>query len=407
MSHLPEVLIGRQPILDRYLQLFGYELLFRSAAPVQSFDGTAATSEVIATALLTIGLDELVGPHRAFINFNRELLLGDRATLLPPQRTVIEVLEDSEIDDSLIESCRNLRQLGYLIAIDDYVGDPRFDPLIPHTDLIKIDLRGVGIADRHRLVTRFRGQNVRLLAEKVETPEEFQICSALGFDYFQGYFFARPVTITRRDLPANKISALRVLREANRRELDLAQLESVLRQDPSLCYKLLRYVNSAAFGFSRTIDSIKSALVLIGDIRIRQWVSLAVMRSLGDNKPQELVAHILTRARFCESIALLSELASRSSEFFLMGMFSLFDALVDRPLVEILDELHVSNDVRASLLASDSDSVFVRVYSLVRAYEHSDWDHVTSDCSKLGLTPQSVCSVYVESVRWASSIVSL
>ncbi|MCC6588546.1 MAG: HDOD domain-containing protein [Bryobacterales bacterium] len=382
-------------------------MLFRSAAPLPSFDGTAATSEVIATALLTIGFDELVGPHTAFINFNRELLLSDRATILPPQRTVIEVLEDSAVDDALIESCCNLRKMGYLIAIDDYIGDPRFDPLIPYTDIIKIDLRGVGIADQHRLVTRLRAQNVKLLAEKVETPEEFHVCSALGFDYFQGYFFARPVTITRRELPANKIAALRVLREANRRDIDLAQLEAVLRQDPSLCYKLLRYVNSAAFGFSRTIDSIKSALILIGDIRIRQWVSLAVMRSLGDNKPQELVTHILTRARFCESIALLSPLASRSSEFFLMGMFSLFDALVDRPLAEILAELHVSNDVRASLLTGDSDSVFASVYALVRAYEHSDWDTVTPTCSKLGLTPQSVCSVYVESVRWASAIVSL
>ena len=407
MAETNQVLVGRQPVLDRNLHIFGYELLFRPTGASGVVDGATATSEVIANTLFSIGFDQLVGPHAAFINFDRELLLSDRPGLLPPRRTVIEVLETVTVDQALIDACRDFQKLGYLIAIDDYVGDPGFDPLIPVADIIKIDVRAAGIADQQRMVDRFRGQKLRLLAEKVETPEEFQTCLTMGFHLFQGYFFAHPVTIARREIPANKMTALRVLREANRQDIDAARLETALRQDPALCYKLLRYINSAAFGFSRQIESIRSALVLIGDTRIRQWVSLAVMRSLAHNKPPELVNQVLTRARFSETLSERRGFGGRTGEFFLMGMFSLFDALTDRPLKEILAEVHLNEEPRAALLEPDVVSPFSQIYSLVRAYELSDWDTVAAVSAELELTTDTVCACYVESLGWASSVLNI
>ncbi|MCC6590912.1 MAG: EAL domain-containing protein [Bryobacterales bacterium] len=402
-SSAEEVLVGRQPILDRNRQIFGYELLFRSNQPASAapFDDVAATSDVIATALLSVGFDQLVGESTAFINFNRDLLFSNLPQVLPPKRTVLEILETATVDDALVDACRKLKALGYRLALDDYVGDERFDPLLQLTDIIKVDLPGTDASRQRQIVQMCRRNGTRVLAEKVETQEDFERCFNLQYDYFQGFFFARPTIVKKRAAPANKMARMNALREANKKEINLSALEAAIRHDPTLTYQLLRYVNSAAFGFNK-VESIRNALVLIGDVRIRQWVSLAIMRTFGHSKPAELMKQILVRARFCELLSVQAGQAARSVDFFLMGLFSLMDALMDSDLPEILSQVYLSDEPRLALLEDQARSTSKCIFELVRGYERSDWETVTQISERLNIASQAVMGSYVEALQWAN-----
>jgi EAL and modified HD-GYP domain-containing signal transduction protein len=402
-----DALVARQAIFDRDRRVYGYELLFRSIPGLNEFDGTEgghATRQVLANSLLVIGLENLVGTKKAFVNFGRGPLLQGWHASLPRENTVIELLETVEPDAEVLEACRKLRKEGYQIALDDFVFRPGCEALLDIADLIKIEIQSIPRPEQKLLVRSSKARGLRVLAEKVETHEEFDWARLAGYDYFQGYFFARPVLMRGRHIPAAKLHCLRLLQEAQRPELDFRRLEALILQDVSLSYQMLRYVNSPLFSLTSNIRSIRQALVFLGDQELRRWVVLATLARTAEDKPSELTRHSLVRARFCESVALLAKNGLEQSAF-LAGLFSLLDALIDRPLGETLSAMSLAPEIAAVLTgeATDSNPLAI-VYELAQAYEAADWPRVEEIALQLGVPVASLGEVYCAATGWAQQV---
>jgi c-di-GMP-related signal transduction protein len=399
-----EVFVARQPIFDRARQLYAYELLFRSDDVHNQFDGTesgSATTQVIANSLLIIGLENVACGKRAFLNFDYNLLTGGLHSMLPRESVVLEILESVEPSDELIAACRELQQQGYTFALDDFVGHPRVEPLTHIAKIIKVDMRATSRPEQMRLLETYRRRGIAMLAEKVETHEEYEWARNAGYDYFQGYFFARPAVLRAQQIPASKVNCLRLLREMQNAELDYESLQTIISHDVSLSYKLLRYVNSAAFARYGETRSIGHALALLGDDAIRHWVALAALPVLAKDKPGELVTHSLVRASFCDRLSRLVGLAEHGQSF-LMGLFSLLDALLDVPLEEALHQTGVEPLISGALLGTAADDDPLRhIYSLVCRYEAADWNAVSASAGKLRARLSCVGQAYSESTLWA------
>jgi c-di-GMP-related signal transduction protein len=398
-----EVFLARQPIFDRQRQVYGYELLFRSGDVQDKFDGTeasSATMQVMANALLAGDLHALSG-KKAFLNFDHSLLRDGLHLAMPPQSIVIELLETVDPTEELLDQCRNLRQQGYTIALDDFVPDPRFEPLTRIAQLIKVDFRTTGKQEQQRVLREYGSRGVKMLAEKVETYEEFEWASNAGYDLFQGYFFAHPVLVRGRQIPTVKIACLRLLREVAQADMDFERLEDLVGEDVSLSYKLLRYANSPLFGRRSQTHSIPTALVILGEVNLRHWAALAALPMMAQDKPGELVTLALVRAKFCERLAQLAGLPL-ANEAFLMGMFSLLGALIDKPLGEALHEVNLDPRITTALLGTSSEhDVLAGIHRLTLCYEAGDWDDVEALARTCHIQVPAVGNAYVEAAKWA------
>jgi len=398
-----EVFLARQPIFDGDLDVYGYELLYRSCrtSAFDGADGDLASLQVLANTLLTFGPARILAGKVAFINFTRGLLVNEHPLLLPAETLVIEVLESVEVDDKVITACRNLVGRGYRVALDDFVPNKHSQQLIEFASIVKVDFRATSERERRQMVRRYGRAGVQMLAEKVETEEEFARARREGFSYFQGYFFARPVILARKDIPPFKVNLFRILAEVHDPRFDFGRVDQLIRQDMALCYRLLRYVNSAAFGWHSDIASIHQAIVLLGEQGMRKWLTLASLPVLASDKPDELVATAMQRARFCELVASCVGLSGRRSELFLMGMFSLLDAMVGRPLDELLGELGLAGDIRDALLGiSCEENPLAQVYRLVLSCERAEWDVVATMANRLGIPSEMLSDLHINAASW-------
>ena len=393
--------MARQPILTADEKVFGYELLFRDG--IENFfrttDVDAASRSALNTSLL-IGLDVLCDGRRAFVNCTRDVLLNDYVTLLPSGQTVVEVLETVPADDLVVEACRRLKKFGYTIALDDFaVNDPR-EGLTELADIIKVDLRATSGTDAAAMVKRYGPWRCRMLAEKVETREEFSATKKDGFVYFQGYFFRRPEILTAHEIPANQINYLRMLTAVSRPELDVREIENLVKGETSLCYRLLCYLNSAAFGFAAEIHTVRHALAILGEREVRRWIRLVATLGAGQGKSSDLVLAALVRARFCE---LLSPRIQRGdSDLFLMGMLSLMDTILEIPMRQVLDHVPIDQDSKAALLGGAS--TLQPFYQLMLAQESGDWLAVKQLAVQLHLTESDIADSYWQAMQWARQV---
>jgi c-di-GMP-related signal transduction protein len=402
-----EVFVARQAIFDRKRQLYAYELLYRSDAARNEFDGTdasAATGQVISSTLLSIGFENILCGKKAFLNFDHRLLSDGMHLSLPRQAIVIEILETVQPTADLIALCQSIHEQGYSIALDDFVSQPQFEPLTRIAKLIKVDLRATSKAEQERLLKTYQPRGLMMLAEKVETHAEFEWARRAGYDLFQGYFFARPVIVSGRQIPAVQATCMRLLRETRQKDLDFQRLEILIRKDVSLTFKLLRYANSALFGRSDKTNSIGRALLVLGEDGIRRWVALATLPMLATNKPGELVTLSIVRARFCERLAQLGGIVQHGDAF-MMGMFSLLDALIDCPLEEALREVDLGPGITEALLGTaPAQDVLTKIILLTRRYEVGDWDEVEGLARDCGVPAAAVGAAYVESTLWAERL---
>jgi c-di-GMP-related signal transduction protein len=343
-----DVVVGRQAIFDRDLAVIGYELLFRtvgsSEGPLSSYDGDLMTSEVIFSSV-SIGIDRLVGDKLVFCNADRGLLTGEIDVTLPPEQTVIEVLETVRIDDEILDGCRDLIAQGYRLALDDFMWFDGAEQLIELAWMIKIDLRLVSGDDLTRLVHRCRRFDVVLLAEKIETAEELQLCRDLGFDYFQGYFLARPRIIPGRTLDTSHLGRMKVAAHLMSDDIDFDELERIIRTEPGLAFQILRLASiGSQFGTRRDIRSLRQALVMAGARRIQSWVALLMLARPGLTSSEDIAA-VLTRARMCELLAARLHPATASMAY-TAGMLSAFDLLLGVPAADILEALPLDEQLR-------------------------------------------------------------
>jgi c-di-GMP-related signal transduction protein len=396
--------VARQPIFDRRQEVFGYELLFRSSAEnsFPSGDGDLASSTLIKDTLLLFGLDSLTGDKRAFINVTRRMLVSDWISVLPCQRSVIEILETIEPDEEVIGAMRKLKEHGYLLALDDFVYRPEYEALLELADIVKVDFLATRGEERRALQARFAPHRIRLLAEKVETYEDFQDAVDLGYSYFQGYFFCKPQMIARKEVPGLWTNYLQLITLLNREETDFDELERTIKRDVSFALKLLHYLNSANFGWRNRIASIKQALVLLGAANVRKWSSILAFSSFYESKPKALLTTSLCRASFCESLAPLAGLGAYQFDLFLIGMLSGLDVAMDQPMSEALNDLALSANVRDALLGVPSP--LADVYGLVVAYEQADWALVTEQAGRLGIACETLARLYCRSIEWADEV---
>jgi EAL and modified HD-GYP domain-containing signal transduction protein len=402
MKHMSiEHFIARQPIFDKGQKVYAYELLFRSGLHnyFDCEDIDHASTSVIANSFLLFGIDEMTAGRKAFLNCTRKVLVEDLATALPRQHAVIEVLETVEPDDEVIAGCKRLKDLGYTLALDDFVYHRKFEPLLDLADIVKVDFLISGPGERQRISTLLRRRGIRMLAEKVESQADFEQAVAMGYELFQGYFFSKPVILSRRDIPANKLQYLRILKEIHRPEIDFKKMAQTVQSEISLSYKLLKLINSAAFGLRHKVSNIIQALSLLGEREIRTWVSLLSVSSMADDKPAELVINSLIRARFCEQAAYLIQEANQQSELFLMGLFSQLDAILDRPLSELLDEIQVSVAMRTALI--DNEGSRYKLLMLAVALERGLWENLGVLAKDLALEELTLSGLYLDAVKWA------
>ena len=393
--------VARQPILDRAQKVFGYELLFRNG--VEDYfnaDPELASKATLDTSLL-LGIGTLCDNRRAFVNCTREILFKDLITLLPPSHAVAEILETVEPEDRVVAACKRLKAAGYLIALDDFApNDPRI-PLAEFADIIKVDMRATRPEERASMVRRFGSPKCKMLAEKIETPHEFHQARDMGFVYFQGYFFCRPELVVGRDVPASQLHYIRLLEIVSRVEIDMRELEKMLKQEASICYRLLRYLNSPVFGFSLEIKSVRHAMAVLGEREMRRWIRLVVAVGAADKKCSELVLMGLARARFCE---LLSTRFPAKADLFLMGLLSVMDALLEVSMEVLLGQLPVDCDTKAVLLGQTSN--LRPLYQLILAQESGEWQQASLLAKQLKMTDEEVASTWWQALQWSQEATS-
>ncbi len=392
--------IARQPILDVHQNVFAYELLFRAGwENYFTGDADSSTRQMIDTTLFH-GVEMLTLGTRAFVNCTREALVSRLITCLPPTSTVLEVLETVEVDDEVLASCRELKELGYQIALDDFIPGTSCDRLLDLADYIKFDLRASSMAELVEYQYALRHTPAALLAEKVETLDEFQAALFGGFQYFQGYFFARPVVLGNRDIPANRLVYLQLLSAIANPDSGWREIVRLVMADASLCFRVLRLVNSAAFGASERISSVLQALLMMGRQEFQKLLTVAAAACFqkDGNYSPELTLLCLHRARFCELLAPYAD--QQPAEQYLIGLLSVVDTMLQVPMPKVLESLPLRVPAARVLLGQHSPADLP--LRIIRCYELNDWDACSALCMELGIKEAELAKIYLKSLRWAS-----
>ncbi|MFZ1992720.1 MAG: HDOD domain-containing protein [Solirubrobacteraceae bacterium] len=364
-----EVLFARQPILNGDLTAVGYELLYREAGSDHANvrDDELATARVSLRAMTEIDLGRLVDRRRAWINVTREFVLGGLAETIPPDRVVLELLEDQFVDEALIAALGKLRTGGYQVALDDFTLTPEIAPLLPKVDIVKLDLRALGADGLTNLARELSPHRLTLVAEKLEDHADFEVALAAGCHLFQGYFFCRPELIEGTSVAPNKLALLKLAADVQDPAVDLAALDRVISTDVALSYRLLRYINSAYFSVRQRVSTVMQAVTLLGIDNVRSWTTMMILAQIGD-KPRELFITALVRARFCQLTG--EERDGRGPELFALGLFSVIDALTDRPMASVVSLLPFPQAMRDALITRSGPG---RLLDCVAAMEEGEF----------------------------------
>lgn len=396
--------IARQPIFTDQLEVFGYELLFRLNRHSTQFGGVSSqgATAMVITGLFESGLENLIEDKIAFINFDEIFIHSDALELIKPHRMIVEMLEDIKVDHTLVNRLTDIKAMGYTIALDDFAQTYQTYPLTPLADIIKYDLL---VTPLDTIATDIRiglAQGKTLLAEKVETKEEFLKAKAMGFTLFQGYFFSKP-SIAGRSLnsPPSQIQYLRLVSEINQDVPSFNRLANLIEQDVTLSYRLLRLASFRAG--SELISSIKFALSYIGLKEFERWISILMIHDLGKDKPAELIKISLIRTRFAESLAKRAGMIQLEHESALMGLFSILDALLDQPMAEVLAEIALPEAIPEALI--HEDGILFPLYELMLAYEKGDWAVVEANSEILKIEEFYIYHDYREAIRWAQDVI--
>ncbi|MGD2091746.1 MAG: HDOD domain-containing protein [Candidatus Aminicenantes bacterium] len=402
---MQEIMVSRQPIFNKKKDVFAYELLFRWDLPgsikTMKDRRTARddSSLVAIDSLLVNGLKRLSTGKRVIIYFNRRALLSEFPLMFPSDLLGIEIQEDADPEHKVTEVIKKMKKAGYLVLMTDQVYNEGEINLVKMADIVGVDFHSRGIQKR---VSVFGDNSTfpRFLARGVKTPSDFELAAEAGYHYFQGEFFCKEVLISFRNIPSYKLNLMRILKEINRPSVQFDKIEKILQKDVSITYKLLRFVNSAFFGLKTTVQSIRHALALLGEIEVRKCLSFIVLSSIGTDKPLELIRCTIIRAKFCEYIAAELGFKSDQANFFLMGMFSMVNAFLDRPMEEILEDLPLASPVKAALLGNPNH--FRDVLELVKDYERGDWTSLHQLNQRLNIKEKKIAALYLDAVEWGT-----
>lgn len=399
-----DVFIARQPIFNIKNQVFAYELLYRQNSNNffdQSITSNVATSILLMNSYFTFGIENLTGEHKAFINFDKHLIESEIPLLLDKNKIVVEMLEDIVPDRGFLQKIEELKVKGYTIAIDDFVEDFEHIRMIELSDIIKVDFFANTKEQIVAIVKKWKPKGKKLLAEKVETQEVFEWAKKLGFEYFQGYYFSKPSMMQAKGMTDSTLQFIRIMEELSAQEPNIKAISSIIEMDPQLTYRLLRLVNHN-FTASNKIKSIQHGLSILGIAAFEKLISLAMVQNLGSNKPSELIKISMLRGKFLELIAMNSLYKNNANQLMLIGILSVIDGLLERPMEEVVKELPLHDDILNTLLLKETK--YKKLYEMVLAYEKGEFDKFGDCCKEKGIHLNMMNQYYIEAVKWAEDL---
>lgn len=394
-----DVFVARQPIFNRHRRVFAYELLFRDGTcnAFPGVDGNEATSSLLSSSFFTIGIEQIASGHKVFINFTEDMLLCRIPTMFPSRSVVVEILEDVTPTEDVIASCHYLADNGYTLALDDFVYSRNHIPLLELAKIIKIDFSQNSNDQIVKLVEISKKYHCKLLAEKIETYAEYNLASSMGFVYFQGYFFAKPEVLKNKEISSSQMIYMQLIMEVNRAEFEIKKLESLIKQDVAISYKLIKYLNSAYYSRLQPLSSIRQAIAFLGERGTKMFVSLIATSKLSENKPDELIRVSCIRARFLELLG--KELKQDQGAFFLLGLFSLLDAMLDASMASLMKQLPISAEITQALVYKTGP--LFPYLQLIQLYEAGRWDELDAAMDHLHLKGTKIADFYLDAVRWS------
>jgi EAL and modified HD-GYP domain-containing signal transduction protein len=402
------IFLGRQPILDREQSIVGYELLFRSADTLHANIGDQANvdSFVISNVLSNFGIQEVLGKHKGFINVTGALLMSDLLEILPREQTVIEILETVELSDALLHRCRELKEQGFTLALDDNLYHPDYEPLYEIVDIIKIDVLQVPADSLKQMVDLLSNRGLTLLAEKVETIEQYHFCLDLGFDLFQGYYFARPAVLNKRKVDVSGVALLKLL-ELICRDAEITEIEEAFKHNPNLTYNLLRLVNSVVIGMKEKIRTLRHALVVLGMQQLKRWIQLALFASDKTGAVgNPLLESAATRGRLMEILVKEWGPGPQDQDYsesaFMTGVLSLVDVLLGTPMEKILAQLNLAEEVRLALL--ERKGALGSLLLLTEKLENLDFAEVSQLLNQYHCSREILITAQLEAIDWTNSL---
>lgn len=393
-----EVFVARHPVFDADKEVHAYELAFRS--DFDTYYSALDQDRAAVDFMAFVNFCELANGKRGLVNFTRNLVMRGFPVLLPKESMTTVLPSDTPADAGILNACSKLRTLGYMLAVSDFSPRHADNPLLEFVEIAKVDFDGLSAADIEKACQILRERNIKPLAMNVQTVAQFDKAVEWGFEFFQGEFFSKPIVRPGKDISANKMTYLRLLNEVNRAELSYDEIEALVKQDVAMTYRLLKFMNSAWFGLKYEIHSIKHALVMLGPQEIKRWVSLLAVRKTAEDKPRELLIRSLTRAKAAEQIAPLVGMGEASSELFLLGMFSVIDALVDKPMAEVLDMLPLNDNIKQALTTGRGK--YGPMHCGILAYERGDWEAFSAAAQALGIDEDAIPDIFRKSLRWAN-----
>ena len=403
---LQDIFLGRQPILDRNQHIVAYELLFRSSSQGLSAnvtDDMLATAHVITHAFSELGIASVLGDKKGFINISADLLLSDMIELLPQDKVVIELLETIRVDNQIISRCRELKAMGFSLALDDFAGDSQFEPLLDIVEVVKFDLPQMGQEALEKYVSHIKRWPVKLLAEKVEDIDQAVQCKGLGFDLFQGYYFARPVVLSGKRADSSKLTLLKLV-ELILGDAETQEIEQTFKRDPSLSYNLLRLVNSVAVGTRHKISSLKQAIVVLGRQQLQRWLQLLLFVNQGGDMQNPLLELAATRGKLMELLAVAQSERDKDhhDRAFMTGIMSLLDTLLGMPMGEVVKQANLASDVENALLKHEGK--LGNLLLLVEKIEHNDFGAAEGLLADMQLNQGNLVQAQIEAMRWANQL---
>lgn len=399
-----DVFVARQPIFDRGNKVFAYELLYRTNEN-NFFDYTVssniATSILLMNTYYSFGIDNLVGDHLAFINFSKALLENDIPLLLDESHVVIELLETIKPDQTLLNKLAYIKERGYKIALDDFTYHYPYDELIEYSDIIKVDFNSNTIEQIIEIFLKYKKQGKLMLAEKIETYDLYLWARKVGFDYFQGYFFSKPIVLKKNALPDSAYQYFRLLDKLNADEPNYKDISGIIETDITLTYKLLKLINSR-FSLISNISSVQHGLAILGINAFRKWLSLAMLQNISTHKTPEIVKTAMIRSQFMENVAKESTLKKHTEEVTLVGILSVIDVLLEIPMSEVILSLPLSELAKATLIGEETE--YSILLTLLKTYENGNFNELEPLCELINFDSSKLPRIYCNSIKWAEDL---
>lgn len=398
--------VARQAILDRNANVFGYELLFRDGQKncfPDNVDPDEATSKLITGTHLAFGVEEITLGKPAFINFHTDTLLYRFPTSLNPQNILVEVVETVEVNDEMVAACKHIHDLGYRIVLDDHDFTAKWNPILPYVSFVKVDIESIDPTTIKQHMPTMKKAGFKMIAERVETSEQLSVCIELGFDYFQGYFFAKPEVLRHKNIPSSKLIMLELMHATSEKHFEFDKVSKIIERDVSISYMLLRFINNPLVNKRYKITTLRHALNFMGEVEIKKFIALVALANLGESKSPELVHLSLIRAKFCELLAKTKHQYDDPPTGFLLGLFSMLDALLDQDMKQLMEKIPLDDELKQALCGIQNQ--LREFLSLARSCEYGVWTKIDEHCDSLQLDRNLVNDLYNQALKWSKDMV--